>query len=145
VIAVGPPLSGTATTDGNVINYAPFPDVYGTDVFTYTISDGFETSTATVTVVITNSNDPPQAADDAYTGGSPLKQSAPGVLGNDTDPDGEVLTALLVTPPVTGTLILESDGSFSYLVAASGTYTFTYQAQDSVSSSNLATVTLTIP
>jgi large repetitive protein len=145
VIAVGTPISGTATTDGNVINYVPFPNAIGTDVFTYTISDSLATSTAAVTIVITNSNDLPQAVDDAYTGSSPLNQPASGVLGNDNDPDGDALTALLVTPPVTGTLVLNSDGSFVYTVAASGTYTFTYQAQDNLSSSNSATVFLTVP
>ncbi|MGY4499027.1 VCBS repeat-containing protein [Bradyrhizobium sp. GM24.11] len=39
---------GTVTLNGNIINYAPATDYFGADSFTYTISDGAETSTATV-------------------------------------------------------------------------------------------------
>src|SRR5205814_8549496 len=40
---------------------------------------------------------------------------APGVLSNDTDPDGDRLSAQLVSGPARGTLHLNPDGSFSYL------------------------------
>ena len=44
--------------------------------------------------------------------------AAPGVLGNDTDPDGDPLTAVLVTGPSHGSLTLNADGSFTYTPAA---------------------------
>ena len=44
--------------------------------------------------------------------------AAPGVLANDTDPDGDPLTAVLVTGPSHGTLTLNANGSFTYTPAA---------------------------
>lgn len=39
---------GTVTLNGNIITYTPAADYFGADSFTYTISDGAATSTATV-------------------------------------------------------------------------------------------------
>ena len=50
--------------------------------------------------------------------GTTLIVAAPGVLINDLDPDGESVTAVLVTPPAHGTLALNADGSFVYTPAA---------------------------
>ncbi len=52
-------------------------------------------------------NDAPVAANDSYTATEDtlLTIAAPGVLGNDTDPDtGDAMTALVVGNPVHGTL-----------------------------------------
>ncbi len=94
-------------------------------------------------------NRPPVAVDDAYavTGGDVLIVSAPGVLGNDSDPDGDALSAQLVAGPASGNLVLNPDGSFIYVPAedaVSGPVTFTYRASDGVAPSNLATVTITV-
>jgi hypothetical protein len=58
----------------------------------------------------------------------PLTVVGPGVLANDTDPDGNSLTAVLRTPPAHGTAALSPDGSFTYVPAANyyGTDSFTY-------------------
>ena len=72
---------------------------------------------------------------------------AAGVLANDTDPDpGTTLTAQLVSTTTHGSLTLNSDGSFSYTPQAdfSGTDSFTYTANDGETSSNAATVTITV-
>ena len=49
-------------------------------------------------------NEAPQATDDTYTAimNQTLQVSAPGVLRNDSDPDGNPLTAKIVTPPANG-------------------------------------------
>src|SRR2546425_7152638 len=47
-----------------------------------------------------------------------LTITAPGVLGNDTDVDSPVLTAVVVTGPGHGALALNANGSFSYTPAA---------------------------
>ena len=73
--------------------------------------------------------------------------SAPGVLGNDTDADGDVLTASLVGDASNGTLTLLSDGSFSYTPAAAftGSDSFSYLANDGTEdSAAVATVTITV-
>ena len=92
---------------------------------------------------------PPVANNDAYnaTEDTQLTVAAPGVLSNDTDPENDALTAVLVTGPSHGTLTLNANGSFTYTGASNynGTDTFTYKANDgSSSSTNAATVTITI-
>ena len=76
-------------------------------------------------------------------------QSAPatgGVLDNDTDADGNSLTATLVSGPASGALTLNADGTFTYTPNADfyGTDTFTYRANDGTVNSNVATVTITV-
>ena len=66
-----------------------------TDSFTYTASDGTAGSNgATVTITITGVNDAPVANDDTDTTDedTALVGTAPGVLGNDTDAEGDPLT-----------------------------------------------------
>ena len=92
--------------------------------------------------------DAPTAVDDVGTTNedTPLVVSAPGVLGNDSDPEGQGLTASVVTQPAHGTLSLNANGGFTYTPTAnySGADTFTYRANDGSTPSNTATVTLTI-
>ncbi|MEB3282643.1 MAG: Ig-like domain-containing protein [Lyngbya sp.] len=98
-------------------------------------------------------NTPPVAYNDNnYNTGfdSPLKVHASvGVLNNDTDGDGDDLTARLVDLPnqsTIGDVILDSDGSFSYTPnpGFSGTDSFTYVANDGKADSNTATVTINV-
>lgn len=75
-----------------------------------------------------------------------LDIGVPGVLGNDTDSDGNPLTAVIVTGPSHGTLALQLNGSFRYTPAANfhGSDSFTYQAKDGALDSNLVTVTIEV-
>ena len=59
------------------------------DSFTYQASDGSLTDTATVKITITGENEPPDAVNDtgATDANKILTAPAPGVLGNDVDPD----------------------------------------------------------
>ncbi|MCA9213060.1 MAG: tandem-95 repeat protein [Planctomycetales bacterium] len=58
----------------------------------------------------------PVAVDDAYfvEEGGLLSVGPAGVLANDSDAEGDVLTASLVSGPQHGTLQLNSDGAFAY-------------------------------
>jgi hypothetical protein len=93
-------------------------------------------------------NRPPAAADDGYLVDEhfTLAVPAPGVLGNDTDPDANPLTAVLVGGPAHGSLVLNPDGTFVYTPAFgfSGSDTFTYAASDGVDTSGPAIVTLSV-
>ncbi len=63
-----PDQGGTVQVSGGKILYTPAQDFFGTETFTYTAVDGLGNSdTATVTVVVTNVNDPPVAVDDTAT------------------------------------------------------------------------------
>ena len=88
---------------------------------------------------------PPMAENDFYetAAGDNLSVDAPGVLENDSDPENDPLTAVLVDDPVSGGLaILLDDGSFEYEPPDGylGTDSFTYQAYDGSQFSNVATV-----
>jgi VCBS repeat-containing protein len=149
VIGTGP-TNGTVTmnADGS-FTYTPNADFSGTDTFTYKASDGTaDSAEATVTITVNAANDAPTAADDAFSTDedTDLVIAAPGVLGNDTDPEGDALTAVIGTGPTNGTVTMNADGSFTYTPNAdfSGTDTFTYKANDGAADSPEATVTITV-
>ncbi len=90
---------------------------------------------------------PPVAANDAYSvePGASLDVPAPGVLGNDTSPQGRPLTAILGRFPASGRLTLRSNGSFLFLAPrTTGTITFLYSANDGILRSTPATVTINV-
>src|SRR5205085_78424 len=72
--------------------------------------------------------------------------AAPGVLANDTDVDGDALTAAHYTAPVHGTLAGAANGGFVYTPnpGFTGTDTFTYRANDGTVDGNAALVTITV-
>ena len=126
-----------------------------TDVFAYTASDGMVTAPSNLTVTITGANDapvavndPPVAIGDAYlvAEDSTLTIPASGILANDSDVEGDPLSAALVTGPSHGSLSLGADGSFIYTPAANynGPDSFTYKANDGTADSNVATVNITV-
>jgi VCBS repeat-containing protein len=91
-------------------------------------------------------NDLPQAEPDSYTVGinSVFTAAAPGVLKNDSDADGDTLTARLVTGPSHGELSLKSTGSFTYTPDEDFNETdhFTYKALAGGDNTTAVTVTL---
>jgi len=104
---------------------------------------------ATHTVEVTGGageNNPPVAQNDDYntTEGVKLVIAAPGVLGNDNDPDGDPMMAELSLNVTGGTLTLNPDGGFSYTPNNGfiGQDSFTYTANDAGGPSNEATVTI---
>src|SRR5205823_715162 len=121
-VLVSNPTHGTLTLNGDgSFTYMPALNYNGVDSFTYKASDGqAQSGVATVTITVTPVNDAPVAAnDDSYTTpeDTQLTVSAPGVLANDSDVDGDALSAVLVSGPSHGTLTLNGDGSFRYSTA----------------------------
>ncbi|QDU20277.1 Ig-like domain-containing protein [Urbifossiella limnaea] len=148
--AVALPSNGLLllSPDGSFV-YTAFVTFTGTDSFTYVVTDGVITSApATVVVTVAAANRAPVASPDAYTVAedTTLSAGAPGLLGNDTDPDGDTLTALLETAPAVGTLVLTTGGAFTYTPPAgwSGTTSFTYRVTDGSMSPAPVTVTLNV-
>lgn len=138
----------TFNADGTFV-YQPVTNFHGTDSFTYVANDGeLDSLPATVTIIVTPANDGPAAADDAYTVAedTTLSVPGPGVLLNDTDADGDVLRAILVTGPSHGALTLNADGSFTYTPGANfnGNDSFTYKANDGDADSSVRTVSIAV-
>ena len=131
--------------------YEPDRGYVGTDSFRYraravvlllpTLSN-----VATVTISVTNAA--PVAVADRYTAktGVELSVSAPGVLGNDTDADGDALEAELLDGGGNGSIDLNSNGSFTFKSGGSfvGDRTFTYRVFDGVAWSAASTFTITV-
>jgi large repetitive protein len=142
------PVNGDAFTNNGTVSYRPFANFSGTETFTYSISDGSSSDTATVTVTVGAANDMPVTSGDAYAVAEDgmLTVAGPGVLGNDTDLDGDPLTAVLSSDATNGTLDLNSDGSFSYTPNANftGTDSFMYYANDGTTDSNPSFVNITV-
>jgi VCBS repeat-containing protein len=145
------PAHGVVTLNGDgSFTYTPDADFNGGDSFTYTVSDGSAVSApATVTISVAAVNDPPVAADDSYSTDEDTVLSvdaADGVLGNDSDADGNGLSVSLVGGPAHGSLVLNADGSFTYTPDAdfNGGDSFTYTASDGSAVSAAATVTIAV-
>ena len=134
---------GTVVINANgTVTYTPVAGYVGTDSYTYTVTSGGVTETATVNVTITNV--PPVARPDTGSvdeDGPPLvRNAATGVLASagvpgsvDSDPDGDPIAVIGVSagtatsvggiPTTTvgqsvtgvyGTLVLQADGSYQY-------------------------------
>jgi hypothetical protein len=148
VVLVGP-INGVLSGEAPNLVYRGATNYFGPDSFTFCVSDGSLTSrVATVTITLTNINNAPVANEDHYDlgGGVALEIPAPGVLTNDSDPEGESLTAMLLSGPLQGVLNLEPSGGFNYTPTNhfSGVDAFTYQVSDGQTNSGPATVSVAV-
>ena len=93
-------------------------------------------------------NQPPTATNDTYTvdEDQTLNVSAPGLLANDSDPDGDPLIISTHTSPSHGTLTIQNDGAFTYTPATNynGPDSFTYTVSDGHGNTATATVNITV-
>ena len=140
---------GEVKNNTSSVTYTSTPGFVGTDSFTYTISDGFYNSKATVTVTVSYvppANQDPIAENDtaAAQSGIPLQID---VLNKDSDPDGDELMVTEVNNLSNGSVTIASDRkSVTYKSNAGfvGTDAFTYTISDGKGGSDTATVTVTV-
>jgi large repetitive protein len=151
VTPISAPANGTLTLSANgSFTYTPNTDFTGTDTFTYRVSDGTATTDGVATITVNPpQNVAPVAVNDTRSTNEDTALTvalANSVLVNDTDANGDTLTAVLGTTTSNGTLSLSSNGTFTYTPAANfnGSDFFTYRAKDSVLESTLATVTINV-
>ncbi len=145
--------AGSAAHLSNAIAANPtfLADKKGTYVVQLIVTDSGAPplDSAAATVRITATNRAPVAVADAYSvasGATLTVNAASGVLVNDSDADGDVLTASVVANVTHGALTSNTDGGFTYTPTAgySGPDSFTYRANDGTSDSNTVTVSLTV-
>jgi len=137
VVSVGAPANGTATTNGTTVVYTPISDFSGIDTFTYTISNGQRTNTATIDAIVL----PPPGSiwdDDVFdplalgpldgqNGWTIVPGSASPVVITDPDPARGKTVQIDATPgqPINVTKDVPDQSSgrhgFSFLVKVSGT------------------------
>ncbi|CAN0040163.1 unnamed protein product, partial [Phaeothamnion confervicola] len=157
VTAVGGASHGTVSLSGGNITYTPTGDYSGSDSFTYTVTSGGVTETATVSVTVTSVNDAPTGTDKTITTnedtGYTFAASDFG-FGDGKDSPANTLTAVKITTvPGAGTLKLSgatvnagdviSAANLGNLVFTPGTdangagyASFTFQVQDSGGTAN---------
>ena len=145
------PRNGVVSGSGRDFVYRPNPRFFGTDTLTFVVSDGQANSnSATVTFNVAHVNHAPFGRPDFYATDEDAPLTVPvatGVLFNDLDDAGDVLSAILVSAPVNGTLSLQSDGSFGYAPNPDyfGSDSFRYQPRDNANPALTgAPVTVTI-
>ncbi len=136
-------LSGTAPD----LSYTPNPDFYGSDSFTFKVSDETADSEAsTVSITITPANDAPSANDDSVTTQEDTPIEAIDVLRNDTDVDDDQLTMVAVTQGRHGSVTVNANNTLSYSPEANffGTDSFTYTISDGKGGTDTATVNVKV-
>jgi VCBS repeat-containing protein len=151
---VSAPTHGAITVNADgTFSYTPDLDYFGTDSFSYRLSDGpLDSNLATVSLTVTPVNDAPVAADVAL---STAEDTALVIdlYAYATDVDSTLVRAIdesplpmIVTGPQHGTLVADVDGTYSYTPDANyfGADSFTYKVNDGELDSNVATVTLNI-
>jgi subtilisin family serine protease len=143
------PLGMNIDAKTGLIAWTPSNAQVGGNSVALKVSDpGGLFATQSFSIQVTNVNDPPVAGNDAYgmISGGTLAVAEAGVLDNDSDLDGDALTALQASGPAKGSLSLNPSGGFVYtpVTGFAGTDTFTYLANDGALSSPAATVTITV-
>jgi VCBS repeat-containing protein len=145
LVANGTKGSAVVNASTGGYTYTSNAGTSGTDAFTFKANDGsLDSNVATITVTIA-ANRPPVANSQSLT--TLEDKSANGTLGA-TDADGNRLTFSIVANGSKGTATISntSTGRFAYIPSANanGTDTFTFKANDGMTDSNVATVTVSI-
>ncbi len=131
--------SAVINGEGSGLFYTPAANYCGPDTFTYTLNGG---STATVSITVTCSDDPPVAVNDSRTVEEDSQMEID-VLTNDTDIDGGVKKVEGKTNGAHGTVVITGEGSgLSYQPTADycGPDSFTY----TLNGGSTATVSMTV-
>ena len=150
LLAAGLTWNGGAVTlhsDGS-FSYMPSAGFVGADSFDYNVTENGVTSVATASITVTD-NAP--VATNYYNSVMHDKtlsvtNAAYGLLQNAWDPDGDSLQAIEISGPTHGSVVLNSDGTFSYTpnVGYAGSDSFMYEVSDGAMTSNMATATITM-
>ncbi|MBK1792209.1 Ig-like domain-containing protein [Persicirhabdus sediminis] len=131
ITAVSSPANGTATKSGSSIIYQPADGFSGDDQFTYTISDGVDSSTATVFVSVKAINLPPVATPVTGVKVDAGQEVLIDVMANDYDPNGDVISIYAYSQPANGSVeLVDEQLLYRPRLGFTGVDTFTYQITD---------------
>jgi hypothetical protein len=144
VTSVTQPTNGTVviTGGGSGASYTPNANYCGGDSFTYTLTPGGSSATATITVTCVD--DPAVAVADSATVNEDSGANTINVQANDTDVDGGTNVVNSVTQGTNGTVVITNGGAdLTYAPAANycGSDSFSYTLSPGGSS---ATVSVTV-
>ena len=145
----GSDLPGWLLFDGQVFSGTPTQtDIAELVIEVVATDQKGGTAEQTFNLTVGGVNDAPVSTNDGYIAyeGTDLVVEDLGVLANDTDQDGDTLTAVLVDDVSHGSLTLNTDGSFIYTPDAgfAGSDLFTYKANDGTTDGNTVTVDIEV-
>ncbi|MEV3901308.1 Ig-like domain-containing protein [Mycobacterium sp. NPDC050551] len=145
---ISDPANGTVIDHGDgTYTYKPDLNFNGQDSFEYSVSDGTTTTTATVTIYLSEVDDPAVLESDSATVAEDSGATTIEVLDNDRDDDG-ALTIFSVTQPTGGTVTINPGGtSLSYTPDPEyngGPDSFTYTVSDPDGHVATGSVTVTV-
>ncbi|MGZ6347879.1 MAG: Ig-like domain-containing protein, partial [Anaerolineales bacterium] len=132
-------LSGTAP----YVTYIPILHYYGSDSFTFKVTDGkVDSNVATVSITVNHVNHPPVAQNQNVTTDEDLSKAITLIA---TDPDADVLSYAIVAQPGHGTLT-GAPPNVTYTPTGHyyGSDSFTFKVSDGKIDSNTATVSITV-
>ena len=145
-----PPVHGTITIDPDGVNYAPDPNYYGPDSFTYTVTDaaGAVSNSAHVSITVEPVNDAPVTVADIASTPEDVSVTIP-VLTNDSDVDNalNVQSVKVTINPTHGSVEVLPDGTITYTPDKDyvGSDAFSYTVNDAEGlSSAAAQVTVSV-
>ncbi|QSQ14187.1 PKD domain-containing protein [Myxococcus landrumensis] len=137
----GAPAHGTLSGAPPEMTYTPAQDFHGEDSFTFTVSDGTTSSSATVSLTVQSVNDAPVAVAQERV----LEPVATTLTLEGSDVDGDALTFAIQVPPEHGTLEgTPPEVIFTPEEGFRGTTSFTFTVSDGERGSEPATVTLRV-
>ncbi len=142
IISVGNATNGTVTRNADgTVTYVNDDGFTGQDSFTYSISDGDQETTATVTVDVL-ANAAPDAVDDTFI--IAAGEQVLDVLSNDMDAENDALSVVSVSDATHGVVTLVN-GNVIYTAnhGFSGQDSFTYTTDDG-GKTDTATVNVTV-
>ncbi|WP_029277763.1 tandem-95 repeat protein [Pedobacter borealis] len=142
---ITPPTHGilTLSADGNY-TYAPYADYNGSDSFDISASDGKGgVLLITIPVTVNPVNDVPIATSPAITTTEDTPKN--GVI-TASDVEGDALTYTLSIAPTNGTVVINTDGTYTYTPNANynGTDSFTATVSDGKGGTTIITISITI-
>jgi hypothetical protein len=141
------PTSGSLdlSSDGTFL-YTPDAGFFGSDSFTFDVSDGQESDSGTITIDVLN--EPPSPDDLSFSIAHDTVLTNGSVSAEDLD--GDPVTFSLASGISAGTLVFHGDDSFTYTPPAGfvsppgNPVTFQYTATDGLSTSPPATVSIDV-
>ena len=116
---IGAPGGMSINPTSGAISWTPAEAQVGAHDVTVKVADNLgAVALGSFVVRVLDINRAPVAVDDVYEArlGVPLNIPVQGVLGNDSDPNGDAITAVLQSDAGKGQLTLNADGSFDYLL-----------------------------
>ena len=146
ITSVGGASNGTVTLDGTTVAYRHDGSETTTGGFTYTVTDGTQTMTFLVAIVVSLVNDPPVGVTDALAvqEGGTVSVAAQQLLDNDSDAEGDTLSITTIGDATNGLVTVDGNTiAYQHDGSETNTGSFAYTVTDGTDTTTVL-VTITV-